>query len=386
MNYITNPFKTKTNIYNRKNEFISDAWGIALDIGYSAVKGFSPNKVFCFPAYAKKVSTAPSLGNANETDIIYTDNKTGDIWMVGEAGQKLMDSKANQSILYGRNRYFAPLFRVISAVGLGIGLAGNEYGNYEGKRLVVQTGLPPAYIKSDTELLKEALAGEYDFTLKVGNNKPLIFKFILRKEDIFVMPQPMGTLFSIATAANGSQIMEAKKYFNSNLLIFDPGFGTLDIFNIRNRYIESYETYDDLGMKEVFERTVEKIYKKYQTEVSVSSLQNYLNTGEITVFDREKRKTETKSFANILQEENRAVCSEALKRIDTLYDNLVEYKYLVVTGGTGVAWLPFIKEYYGEMSTLNIISGNQNDTLSSVFANVRGYYMYLFGKMRKENH
>ena len=357
-----------------------------MDIGYSAVKGFAPNKVFCFPAFAKKVTSVPSLGTAGEYDIVYTDMETGEIWLVGEAGQKLQDSREAQSTLYGRNRYFSPVFRIISAVGLGIGLLNNEFGKSDGRKPVIQTGLPPAYIKGDTSLIKEALSGHYHFTLKIGSSAPVTFDFYIEEDSVHVMPQPMGTLFSIATASNGQQILDAKKYFASNMLILDPGFGTLDIFNIRNRYIESYETYDDLGMRAIFERTVNEIYRRFNTEISVPALQMYLESGEITVSDRRRHLTEKKSFASILQEQNEAVCKEALGRLDTLFDNLVNYDYLVVTGGTGAAWLSYIKEYYKGMQTLQIIPGTQNDSLSSVYANVRGYYLYMYGKVKRGDY
>ena len=51
----TSDFKTKTEIIDRKNLSFSSAWPVAIDIGYSAVKGFSPNKAFRFPSYARLV-------------------------------------------------------------------------------------------------------------------------------------------------------------------------------------------------------------------------------------------------------------------------------------------------------------------------------------------
>lgn len=371
----------------RENASAEQSWGIALDIGYSAVKGFSPNAVYCFPSYARKiVAERLTLGVSNKEEIIYRDDETNEIWSVGAYAQEMIttdESKDSVNALYGRNRYFSPMFTVIARVGLALGMRNNEFGSPTGKNLVVQTGLPPAYLKTDTELIKEALSGEHKFSIKVGGGDWIEFKFNLPQENIRVMAQPMGTLLSIATDNSGKFIPEAKKYFASNMLIFDPGFGTLDIFNIRNRLIESYETFDDLGMKRVMKETSDLIFKTYNTEIPVPAMQKFLATGEITVKNRKLRKTTREPFGDILEKCSQKICEEALARTEDIFNCLFDHDYLVITGGTGAAWSETIKEHFAEMETLTIIPGNQNDTLPYTFSNVRGYYMYLLSKLRQ---
>lgn len=383
----TSNFKTKTLMLERQNISCDSAWGVALDIGYSAVKGFSPNSVYCFPAYARKITEEMlTLGVPNPEEIRYKDLETGEVWVVGSAAQNMIkqdESKDSTFALYGRNRYYTPMFKVVSRVGLALGMRANSYGNPSGKNLVVQTGLPPAYLKSDTDFLKDVLSGEHKFAIKIASSDWIEFSFTLPLENVRVMAQPMGTLLSISTDNTGKFIPEAKKYFSSNLLIFDPGFGTLDIFNIRNRLIESYETFDDLGMKRVLSETSDEIFKQYKTEIPVPAMQKYLAQGEITIRDRKLRKTTKKAFDDILDAANRKVCEEALARTEDIFNCLFDHDYLVVTGGTGAAWNDIITDHFKDMETLTIIPGNQNDTLPYTFSNVRGYYMYLYSKLKK---
>jgi plasmid segregation protein ParM len=383
----TSNFKTKTLNLERNNVSANNTWGIALDIGYSAVKGFSPNAVYCFPSYARKINGEMlTLGQPGPNDIQYRDEVTGEVWAVGASAQNMItsdDSKDSAQALYGRNRYFSPMFTVIARVGLALGMISNKYGSPNGKTIVVQTGLPPAYLKSDTDLIKEALSGSHDFSIKIGTKPWSRVTFDLPEENIWVMAQPMGTLLSIATDNDGKFIPESKKYFSSAMLIFDPGFGTFDVFNIRNRLIESYETFDDLGMRRVFQETADAIYKEFKTEISVPSMQKYLETGEVKTFDRKHHKTENKPFEDILNEKNKMVCMEALEKINNIYNDLFDHDYLVITGGTGAAWNDIITEYYGGMESLTIIAGNQNDSLPYIFSNVRGYYMYMVGRLKQ---
>jgi plasmid segregation protein ParM len=267
---------------------------------------------------------------------------------------------------------------------MGIGMLTNQYDSPNGKKLVVQTGLPPAYLKTDTPLLKEALAGHHDFSIRIGGKQWISLKYDLKEENIYVMPQPMGTLLSISTDNTGKSIPEASKYFKSSMLIFDPGFGTLDVFNIRNKMIESSETFDNLGMKRVLQETSDRIMEKFNQEVSVPAMQKLLTTGEVKCFDRKNRRTSLESFGDLLEESNKKVCYEALQKVDNIYNNLFDHDYLVITGGTGDAWKNIITEYYSGMESLKIINGNQNDMLPTIFSNVRGYYLYIVNKMKRQ--
>ena len=391
-------FKTQTNFIKRKNPSVDNAWGIALDIGYSSVKGFSPNLVYSFPSYAKlvtgsRINSSSKDEEEDSSDILYRNDDTGEIWAVGESAQKLVspnDTNDSEIALFGRNRYFSPMFKVIVETSLGIGLMSNEFGSPNpNQEIYVQTGLPPKYMTSDnhagdTEFLKEVISGKHHFSLMIGKSgKWSEFNLSLPEKHVNVIPQPMGTLISISTNKQGVQVPEAKDYFNSKMLIFDPGFGTLDIFDIINGRVpeNGYETFNNLGMKQVFKKTCADISRTFNTKISILALQNYLAKGQIVEYDRAARKSSFKDFSDILYKNNEIVCNDALNEIDSIRQ-LDEYKYFVITGGTGSgAWLDIIKEAYSGLETLNIIDGSQNDNLPCIFANVRGYYMFLHSSL-----
>jgi hypothetical protein len=57
---------------------------------------------------------------------------------------------------------------------------------------------------------------------------------------------------------------------------------------------------------------------------------------------------------------------------------------MIVTGGTGDAWMPIIRENMKDMETVTIIGGNENEPdLPMVYSNVRGYFLYRASKTRK---
>lgn len=388
MSILTKDFKTQTILQPRQNPTLDDFWGIAIDIGYSSVKIFSPNVVASFPSFAKKVEYGKAdnpIGTLEKTNIAYRDEK-GNEYFVGASAQDsvgIMDSDSSTANLYVQNRYYTPEFKVIARVGLALGMIKNQYGNPQGKTLCVQTGLPPEYIKTDTDDLVSVLAGQHDFSIKLGSNDWMSFSFYLDEENIMqIMPQPMGTLTSICVDRTGGYTNNARKYSSSNALIFDPGFGTLDTFEIKNSYVRSFKTWSDLGMKRVLEETAKEIYDKYNQNIPVPAMQKLLGDGYFRTKGKEIKRVD---FADILEEASRRVCNEALSVVDGFYNRLEDKDYLIVTGGTGAAWFNYIKEHYAYNEELVVISGAENDSIPPIFSNVRGYYMKLYDGLKKRS-
>ena len=180
MSMNTKDYKTKTMVVERDFPCRDNYWAVGLDIGYSAVKGISPAHYFCFPAYAKKIpENRPLLKEAADTDIRYRDNE-GE-WVVGNLAYEEMDaSKMTESEeeVFGRKRYYSPMFKVIVRTGLGIALMEGKEKSSDGKKLYVQTGLPPKFMR-DSEDLKEVFKGIHMFELKIGTAPWQTFTFSL---------------------------------------------------------------------------------------------------------------------------------------------------------------------------------------------------------------
>ena len=383
----TKKFKTKTKFIEKKNISTNNAWEIALDIGYSSVKLFSPNKIAVFPSYARNVGNRIDWANGiPEGAILYKNRGSSDIWLVGEEAYNLIadgDTSDSETSLYGRNRYYSPIFRVVSECGMAIGLMSNTYGSYDpSKDIVIQTGLPEKYM-NDSEELIDALCGNHGFSLKIGDGGWIDFDFTVKRSNIFVMSQPKGSLLSVCIKNDGNMVDNARDILHSSSLVFDPGFGTLDFFELCNGCVQGGETVDSLGMKRIFKETVNTIREEYGKELSIPALQKYLEDGTINSYDRRTLRSKQCDFSKILAAASEKVCNEAIEKLAER--DLSAYKYLIITGGTGAAWAEIIKKRLKDLTTLNICFANRNDNnISMIFSNARGYYMNRYGILARE--
>ena len=371
----------------RKNVKEEGYWPIALDVGYSSVKGFSPNLVYCFPSFAKLAGDEESaLDGANMYDIRYR-NEEGEVWNVGYLAQDTLeidDTNDSATALYGRNRYYSQMFLVITRVGLAMGLSSNEYGEKQNwEKIIVQAGLPPKYKNRDSKFIKEVTSGRHVFDLKIGKGDWVHYDFTIGPDNVLVMAQPMGALWSAACDNDGKFIKEALRYFNSKVLIIDPGFGTVDLFLVVNRTIQGSETYNDLGMKRIFQEVIKEIEKTYGEDISIVKMQEVLReNGKIRVMDAKLMQSRYEDITPVLEEANKKICVEAMERSKQAYNYFRDIDFLIIGGGTGSAWMDYIKEHLYGMETLTIVEAIQNDELQNFFANVRGYYMFLLASIR----
>lgn len=392
MSINTRDFRTKSIYTPTKNVSVDGKWPIGLDIGYSGVKGFSPNAIFAFPSYAKNIGKNPTFyGELEEDEILYRDNETGEIWRVGRNAEKMLserDTSNSQLELYGRDRYYTQMFLVIARVGIALGLQENECGKYNGEEIVIQTGLPPAYKDADTDAITDVFADNHSFSIKTGRSKRYIsYNLNITRSNVRVMSQPEGTLMSIALDNNAKSLKGANRYFTSNIIFFDAGFGTFDLFDITSGTVHSKESFSDFGMRAVLEECCKKIQQQKGVVVRPQVMQNILEKGEITIQKRGRGQfaSHTEPIADLLEEASNEVCKRAVERVVDTYAGLIDYKYLVLTGGTAAAWLDQLKETFAQVQHLTIIDGNINcPDLDMIFCNVRGYYLYVVSALIRE--
>lgn len=240
----------------------------------------------------------------------------------------------------------------------------------------IQTGLPPAFVKQDSRMLRKAFSGPMNFTMKIGNGTVRKYHVDLKEDDIGVMAQPIGTLYSVITDIDGKRTPGWQLYFTENTIIFDGGFGTLDVYPIISRQTGTTYSYREYGMHEVLSRVSQSIYDKFGYDIPVNHILPKLKPGSLTIVNDETLTDQTVSLAPYIDAASQGVCKEALDKLLVICKPIGDYRHLIVTGGTGEAWYPYIQERFKNLNSLKIKLGNP-EGMSTIYANARGYYYCL---------
>lgn len=215
-----------------------------------------------------------------------------------------------------------------------------------------------------------------------GEGKWQDITYTIKPDHIKVIPQPAGTLYSVMVKEDGAYAPDARDILCSNTLILDIGFGTLDLYGLQSRNVVNTDSFDSCGMRAVLKKVSGMILKETGEDIRIQALQHVLETGYFTCVDEETMNWEDKPVSGYLKKASREVFLEAMEQVKAATGAFRDYRYLIVTGGTGEAWYPWIREYLNRARGLSVLSGNRNDGAAMLYSNVRGYYMlgYVSGK------
>ena len=167
--------------------------------------------------------------------------------------------------------------------------------------------------KADTPAIKKAVMKPAHFQVRIGMGEWKEYNFSVEEKNIFVMPQPSGSLFSALIRQDGTYIPDAKRILFSNTLVMDIGFGTFDYFGIKKQKAVCKESIDDVGMKQVLKETSTRIMNTLHEEIRVPALQSALGTGIIICTDMDEMKSEEKPLAPFLEDANNKVFRDAIE-------------------------------------------------------------------------
>lgn len=349
---------------------------IGVDLGYSASKVFFETGAICFPSYAKRLENS-SINIVDPKDILFRDESNGEIYLVGYNAQNMVeasDTNDTDAELYSRNRYTNHRFRIICKTALALAIQEKK----DNRKIIIQTGLPSSYVGSDTVALKKALTEKGAFSLKVGKQPWKRYELCLDENDIYVMPQPMGALYSVLVRNDGTFMPNAIKLLTGNTLVLDAGFGTFDFYGIKERSVVCQDSVDEIGMRAVFTRTCKKIQADTNEDIRVAALQKYLASGRFDCINEEEMTAEERELAPYLEAANKEIFEEAKEKVKSITNAFRGYQHVIVDGGTGEAWFEWLKEWLAGMKTITLYPSNYNDHLPYIYSNARGYYMFRY--------
>lgn len=370
-------YRTPQDFVNRQHPKFSGGFLVGLDAGYSSMKVFAEDKYFYFPTFAKKMGE-DMLGIIQEQSIIYEDLETGDQYMLGYVAQNMVnedDTSDTEGEWYSRKRYSNKKFRILCNAALAIATENKA----ENEDIVIQTGLPTDYM-GDKANLVAALCKPSKFRICIGFGEWKTFEngIQVKPENVYVMPQPAGSLYSVMINKQGEMIADFMG--KTNTLVMDVGFGTFDFFGVKKGRLDCKASITNVGMKAVLDETSHHIRDELGEDIHVSAMQSILEKGTVQCMndDDDELRSEDRPIAELLERASREVFEDAFEKARATTNNFRGYNNIVIAGGTGRAWYDWFKEKMKGLSNVNVFACNRNDELPFILGNVRGYYMYRY--------
>ncbi|MCI8526899.1 MAG: ParM/StbA family protein [Oscillospiraceae bacterium] len=329
---------------------------VAIDPGFDAMKVIANGKYFKFVFSAVETDERKMSDYGGRRDFILYKGPSGETWRVGQFARNLIfDNKDQSGVMqefYTEERFVSSEFTVgiRSAIAKAIDMTGlyNEQKDLD-IRLIV--ALPHAVRAKYASTVMGLVAGEHSFYMTFEDEPERSYHFSIPENNVFTMSQTIAAILGETSDDNG-YINQDKFYYLSNgpTLVIDGGYYTVGLVpvlragSVDDNRAESNTAH---AMKNVNMLTANDVAVA-RPDIQHYTVEHLLSQGDniLRYINPETGKVERFDLAAIREEKIKEVCTDLIKHINQKYKNLLDFRYVLVTGGTGARFFPYLLDYY----------------------------------------
>jgi len=225
----------------------------------------------------------------------------------------------------------------------------------------IVTGLPIRYLRQHKKPLEQLLVGEHVVTTVDDNEDQ--HEVVLNIEDVRVVPQPFGSVFSVLLNDQGT--VADSRYRTEKIGVIDVGFCTSDYtISDRTRYLERGSQTSDLGIASAFRRIAAELEEESEIDVPLYRLYDAVDRGSIRI------RGKTIDIAALSQKAFNDLATGIANEVERLWAEDWDIDEILISGGGGKVLAPYLEPLLvGDVHTL----GDADDARLN---NVIGYWRY----------
>lgn len=371
---------------------------VALDTGFEGGKINVNGHLYNIPFMIQDITDLPNSYKMRRMDENFIRcKKDGREYLLGSIAREYVlnarrrdEKQAVLESFYTMERYNMKIFEVALTAFIGYGLyryavdsAADpaeetfELVNLADYEINVGIALPHKYLADLTEVVEGYLIKPQEIELIVGTTK-VNYGFNIKRT--FYNSQVICALINEAVTDEFEDVMENSIYDNLPALIMDSGYKTHGEFEFdRTQSISGDSSKYEYAMMEVNRRVADKIsmYKPGYHDYMIDDLVE--KHEKVNYIDSSSGKVQSIDVEVLKQEALAMVAAELIDHLNKTYGDLLDIKVILVAGGTGKAFYPYIKDYCEKNRPhINVmLAGSQGfmgKPLEPVYAIVCGLY------------
>lgn len=331
---------------------------IAVDPGFDSMKVVANGNTFKFPFNVVETNERKLNDYRLRDDFMLMQKDDGSTYRVGQyAREQLYDNKENIDTFYTEQRFISAEFQVGLDTAIALAIEKNGlYNNQSTLDIYLIVALPHACRNTYASTITGAAAGPHSFQLRCGREEPKKFNFKIQESNIHTVSQTIAAILGETSEDNGD-INEEKFIYLSNgpTLVLDGGYYTTGMVVVsRGGTIDEDKTESNTchAMANVNEAVAEKI-RVHRPDVNHYSIEYLLNKDDGIIRYIDNGKAATICIGDIRKQKMSEICAHLIKYLNQKYNYLLDFKYVLVTGGTGYNFYPQILKYYEETNLLD---------------------------------
>lgn len=330
---------------------------IAIDPGFDSMKVIANGRHFKFPFSAVETDERKMSDYGGRNGFILYKDAHGATWRVGQYARTLMFEHKDPEEDKMRNFYTEERFisaeatvGLLSAIAKAIEVAG-LYDRQTDLDIRLIVALPHGVRNKYASTIIGQLAGDHKYYMTFGNGEERPFRFTIKEGNVMTVSQTIAAILGETSDDDGN--INEKKYFylsNGPTLVIDGGYYTVGLVPVsRGGSVDDSRAESDTthAMKNV-NLAISREIAQQRPDIKHYTVEYLLSQGEpsIRYMDKEQGKVVSIDLASIREKKMQSVCASFLRYLDKKYDNLLDFRYILVTGGTGACFFKQMLEHY----------------------------------------
>lgn len=363
---------------------------VAIDPGFDSMKVVANGQVFKFPFNVMETDERKMTDYRLRDDFMLYQAADGTTYRVGQYAREMsFDNKSDVADFYTEQRFISPEFQV--GLDTAVALAIEKNGLFEQQHdlnIHVMVALPHACRSVYSPTIIGAAAGLHRFSLRCGQGVAKTYQYNIPELQIHTVSQTIAAILG-ETSDDDGNINEEKFFYLSNgpTLVLDGGYYTMGMVVVsRGGSVDESKTESDTrhAMANINQLVAEAVQDK-RPDINHYAVEYLLSKDEGTIRYMQDGKAVSIDLRDIRTEKQTVVCDDLIQYLNQKYNNLLDLKYVLVTGGTGACLYPQLLKYYKAADLLDqdhllLTSGLLNGKSHSIeFAITIGAYKGLKG-------
>lgn len=330
---------------------------IAIDPGFDSMKVIANGRHFKFPFSAVETDERKMSDYGGRNGFILYKDGHGATWRVGQYARTLMFEHKDPEEDKMRNFYTEERFisaeatvGLLSAIAKAIEITG-LYDRQTDLDIRLIVALPHGVRNKYASTIIGQLAGDHKYYMTFGNGEERPFRFTIKEGNVMTVSQTIAAILGETSDDDGN--INEKKYFylsNGPTLVIDGGYYTVGLVPVsRGGSVDDSRAESDTthAMKNV-NLAISREIAQQRPDIKHYTVEYLLSQGEpsIRYMDKEQGKVVSIDLASIREKKMQSVCASFLRYLDKKYDNLLDFRYILVTGGTGACFFKQMLEHY----------------------------------------
>jgi hypothetical protein len=273
------------------------------------------------------------------------------------AREILFDDKRAIDNFYTEQRFISDEFQVGLNTAIALGIEKNGlYDQQENLRIHVIVALPHACRNAYAPTIIGSATGTHQFSLRCGQGELKFFRYTIRDGDVYTVSQTIAAILG-ETSDDEGDLDEDKFYYLSNgpTLVLDGGYYTMGMVVVsRGGSVDEAKTESNtsFAMANVNALVAEAVRSK-RPDIHHYAVEYLLSKDEGTIRYMEDGRAATIDLKKIREEKLAEVCSDLIGYLNQKYDNLLDFRYVLATGGTGASFYEQMLTHYKAANLLD---------------------------------